>query len=52
MRHHDPRPPGNVPGLAYTTADLKRRAEFSATASTAQGDPTAAYWKVVNEVFC
>ncbi|ANZ38009.1 serine hydrolase [Lentzea guizhouensis] len=47
--------PGSVPGFAsyaYTSADLQRRAEFSATASTGTGDPTPGYFQVLTEIFC
>ncbi|MFD5824763.1 serine hydrolase domain-containing protein [Lentzea sp. NPDC060358] len=46
---------GNVPGFAsfaYASPDLRTRAEFSATASTGTGDPTQAYLKVIEEIFC
>jgi D-alanyl-D-alanine carboxypeptidase len=46
---------GAVPGFlshAFTTPDLKKRMEVSFTASTTQGDPTPAYYRVLNEVFC
>ncbi len=46
---------GSVPGFAsyaYTSIDLKRHAEFSATASTGTGDPTPGYFQVLDEIFC
>lgn len=46
---------GAVPGFgsqAFTTADLSKRVEMSATASTTQGDPTAGWYRILGEVFC
>lgn len=47
--------PGGVPGFvsyAYQTPDLKRRVQFSATAGLGTGDPSPAYLKLLNEIFC
>ncbi|NKE56736.1 beta-lactamase family protein [Lentzea sp. PSKA42] len=47
--------PGGVPGsltYAYQTPDLKRRVQFSATDGLGTGDPTPAYEKLINEIFC
>ncbi|MEV6718637.1 serine hydrolase domain-containing protein [Lentzea sp. NPDC051208] len=47
--------PGGVPGFAsyaYSTPDLKRRAEMSVSAGVGTGDPTNAYDKLINEIFC
>ncbi|GGM82647.1 serine hydrolase [Lentzea pudingi] len=47
--------PGGVPGYvsyAYSTPDLKRRVEFSVSAGIGTGDPSQAYLKLINEIFC
>ncbi|HUQ61389.1 serine hydrolase domain-containing protein [Lentzea sp.] len=46
---------GSVPGFssyAYASPDLKTRAEFSGTAGLGTGDPTQAYFQVLDEIFC
>ncbi|RDI33198.1 serine hydrolase domain-containing protein [Lentzea flaviverrucosa] len=47
--------PGGVPGFAsyaYSTPDLKRRAEFSISTGVGTGDPNPAFAKLINEIFC
>ena len=46
---------GSVPGFssyAYSSPDRKVRAEFSATTGLGTGDPTGAYFRVLDEIFC
>jgi D-alanyl-D-alanine carboxypeptidase len=47
--------PGGVPGFAsyaYSTPDFQRRAELSISSGVGTGDPTNAYNKLINEIFC
>jgi D-alanyl-D-alanine carboxypeptidase len=47
--------PGGVPGFtsyAYSTPDFERRVELSITAGIGTADPTNAYVKLINEIFC
>ncbi|SER25031.1 alkaline D-peptidase. Serine peptidase. MEROPS family S12 [Lentzea xinjiangensis] len=47
--------PGSVPGFvsyAYSTPDLQRRAQFSATAGLGTGDPSPGYSRLIDEIFC
>ncbi|MFD4640970.1 serine hydrolase domain-containing protein [Lentzea sp. NPDC058436] len=47
--------PGGVPGFssyAYSTPDLQRRVELSISVGVGTGDPTNAYGKLINEIFC
>ena len=48
---HRPVPPAFLT-YAYQTPDLKRRVQFSATDGLGTGDPTPAYQKLLNEIFC
>ncbi|GLY53506.1 serine hydrolase domain-containing protein [Lentzea sp. NBRC 102530] len=46
---------GGVPGFAsyaYSTPDLRRRVELSITLGTGTADPTPAFAKLINEIFC
>ncbi|MDX3656703.1 serine hydrolase [Streptomyces sp. ID05-26A] len=47
--------PGGVPGFAsyaYSSPDLQRRVELSISSGVGTGDPTNAYTKLINEIFC